>query len=234
VLNENDVKYRLILYFARRGATVWLAHLDNMRLFERAFNRAGWPIAWTEDAFNPRPILVFGLPVGVGIETRRDPVEVTLEQRIELKPMVERLNRSFPRGVEIVDWGEAPDTRKSLMSLVKSADYMIEAPSIGQAFSRTFEGGHPVLISWTRKGRTSQVDIASRIFETYVVKKDSIEFKGGAGSDLHLRVDLLLEALVRDGGLSNDDALGARVVRKRVHCDLLPRCLPGSLDKRLE
>jgi hypothetical protein len=41
----NSEEHRLILYFARRGATVWLAHLDNMRLFERAFNRAGWPIA---------------------------------------------------------------------------------------------------------------------------------------------------------------------------------------------
>jgi uncharacterized protein (DUF2344 family) len=74
--------------------------------------------AWTEDAFNPRPILVFGLPVGVGIETRRDPVEVTLANRIDVEPMILRLNRLFPQGIEIVHWEEAPNTKKSLMSLV--------------------------------------------------------------------------------------------------------------------
>ncbi len=220
VLTQDDGRHRLILYFARRGATVWLAHLDNMRLFERAFNRAGWPIAWTEDAFNPRPILVFGLPVGVGIETRRDPVEVTLEKRIDVDPMIDRLNRSFPPGVEIVEWGEAPDTKKSLMSLVKAADYTIEAPSIGQVFSRTFAGGRRVVVSWVRKGKTKMIDIAPRIYETYDVACDSISFRGGAGSDLHLRVDLLLDALVRDGGLSKGDALGARIVRTRVYCEI--------------
>ncbi len=215
-------RQRLILYFARRGATVWLAHLDNMRLFERAFNRAGWPIAWTEDAFNPRPILVFGLPVGVGIETRRDPVEVTLDSCIEIDSMIEKLNRSFPDGVEIVDWAHAPDTKKSLMSLVKAADYRVEAPSIGQAYVQTFKGGQPVIVPWARKGKVQDVDVASRIFETHEVSGDAIEFKGGAGSSHHLRVDLLLDALVRDGGLSEGDARGARIIRKRVYGDFLP------------
>ncbi|MFY9395266.1 MAG: TIGR03936 family radical SAM-associated protein [Saccharofermentanales bacterium] len=217
----NSEEHRLILYFARRGATVWIAHLDNMRLFERAFNRAGWPIAWTEDAFNPRPILVFGLPVGVGIETRRDPVEVTLANRIDVEPMILRLNRLFPQGIEIVHWEEAPNTKKSLMSLVKAADYRIEAPMIGQSYSLTFGGGRRVVVPWTRKGRTREIDITSRIFETYNICNDSIEFMGGAGSDLHLRIDLLLDALVRDGKLAREDALGARIIRKRVHCDFL-------------
>jgi len=189
-MTENSGENRLILYFARHGATAWIAHLDNMRLFERAFNRAGWPIAWTEDAFNPRPILVFGLPVGVGIETRRDPVEVTLKNRIDVEPMILCLNRSFPQGIEIVHWEEAPNMKRSLMSLVKAADYRIEAPMIGPAYSLTFGGGRRVIVPWTRKGRTREIDISSRIFETYNIDNDSIEFKGGAGSDLHLRIDL--------------------------------------------
>lgn len=212
---------RLILYFARRGATAWLAHLDTMRLFERAFNRAGWPVAWTEDAFNPRPMLVFGLPVGVGIETRLDPVEVTLECRIDVEPMIGALNRSFPDGIEIVHWEKAPDTGKSLMSLVRAADYRIEAPLIGPAYSRTFAEGCAVLVPWIRKGKTVEVDLSSRVIETYDVCTDTVSFKGGAGSDLHLRIDLLLDALVRDGGLAQEDALGARIIRERVYFDLL-------------
>ena len=71
------VKERIRLAYERQGSAVWLGHLDMMRLFERAFSRANWPLSWTEDAFNPRPEIVFALPVAVGIETRSDPLEVS-------------------------------------------------------------------------------------------------------------------------------------------------------------
>ncbi len=213
---------RVIVYFARHGATVWLAHLDNMRLFERALNRAKWPVAWTEDAFNPRPMLVFGLPVGVGIETRRDPVEVTLERQIDMIMAVQSLNDSLPQGVQIVHWEKAPDTKKSLMALVNAADYRIEAPHIGQAYIKAFSHRDAVVVSWTKKGKTKEIDLLPRILETHKVETHSILFKGGAGSSNHLRIDLFLEALVRDGGLDREDALGSRIIRERVYGDLLP------------
>ena len=204
---------RVLLFFARQGAAAWIAHLDTMRLFERAFNRAQWPVAWTEDAFNPRPMLVFGLPAGVGIETRRDPLEVTLETPVDMNCSVEKLNRLLPPGVEVVAWGEAPATKKSLMSLVKAADYLIEAPEICRAFEKTFSSRPSVIVPWARKGQVKEINLTPRILDARKITDDTLCIKAGAGSENHLRVDLLLEALVRDGGLSNESAAGARIIR---------------------
>ena len=40
--------------FQKTGNAVYISHLDLMRLFQRAFKRAGLPLTHTQ-GFNPRP-----------------------------------------------------------------------------------------------------------------------------------------------------------------------------------
>ena len=40
--------------FEKTGNAVWISHLDLMRLFQRAFKRAGLPLTHTQ-GYNPRP-----------------------------------------------------------------------------------------------------------------------------------------------------------------------------------
>ena len=63
--------------FERHGATAYIGHLDLMKVFERALKRADLPLLYTQ-GYNPRPMLVFALPLGVGIETSGDYVDVSL------------------------------------------------------------------------------------------------------------------------------------------------------------
>ena len=42
----------LRLLFEKMGNAVWISHLDLMRLFQRAFKRAGLPLTHTK-GFNP-------------------------------------------------------------------------------------------------------------------------------------------------------------------------------------
>lgn len=214
-------KLRIMLFYERRDAAAWLAHLDMMRLFERSFNRAAWPLSWTEDAFNPRPEIVFALPVGLGIETRRDPLEVKLVlpgQAFLPDQALKRLNESFPAGVKVVDWAEREPGSPSLMAAVTAARYRIEAEGIGAAFSRTFSGG-PVELVRQRKKKQVTVDLAPRLLSYESCGPDCVSLVGGAGSTGHLRLDLLLEALVLYGGLSEEAASGARLVRLAVFLD---------------
>ncbi len=211
---------RVLLFYERRDAAAWLAHLDTMRLFERAFSRARWPLAWTEDAFNPRPQIVFALPVGVGIETRRDPVEVGLsDTAFELSAAVDCLNHTLVDGVRIVEAGWADDAGPSLMARVSGARYRLEAGGIEQAFRTTFRPGREVVMTRQRKGRRTSVELSSKLFAFEGVSSDAVILTAGAGSCGHLRIDLLLEALVRDGGLTREAALGVRVVRLEVLLD---------------
>ncbi len=214
-------KRRVMLFYERRDAAAWLAHLDMMRLFERSLSRADWPLSWTEDAFNPRPEIVFALPVGLGIETRRDPLEVTLApHRQDFLPdrALIRLNESLPAGVKVVDWKEGDPGSQSLMARVTAACYRLEARAVGPAFDRTFGGG-PVEVVRQRKKKQVTVDLAPRILAFEACGQDCVILTAGAGSTGHLRLDLLLEALVLYGGLDPQAALGARLVRLSVFLD---------------
>lgn len=216
------VKERIRLAYERQGSAVWLGHLDMMRLFERAFSRANWPLSWTEDAFNPRPEIVFALPVAVGIETRSDPLEVSLHQDqadFDLEEGLAALNRTLPQGVRIVSSLKLEDVRGSLMAKVRAARYQLEAPGIGEAFRAVFKEGQPVLVTRIHKRKKQTIDLTPRLISLDDWDHDRLVFTGGAGSTGHLRLDLLLEALVQYGGLDQEAAQGARIVRLAVLLD---------------
>ena len=56
------------LVFEKTGNAVWISHLDLMRLFQRAFKRAGLSLKHTQ-GFNPRPSVSIALPLSVGVES---------------------------------------------------------------------------------------------------------------------------------------------------------------------
>ncbi|MFA5585789.1 MAG: TIGR03936 family radical SAM-associated protein [Saccharofermentanales bacterium] len=215
----------LLLFYHREGAASWLAHLDTMRLFERSLGRASWPLSWTEDAFNPRPEIVFALPVGVGIETRRDPVQVTLTTDrgdFQAQEAVQALNDAFPPGFEVVDYCFCPPGGRSLMARVSAARYRIDAPGIGPAWQAVFLSGQPVLVEHLSKRKRTMIDLAPRLRSLDLLEEDSLILTAGAGSSDHLRIDLVLDALTRYGGLQPAAAQGARIIRLEVILDPEP------------
>ena len=47
------------LLFSKTDDAVWMSHLDLMRLFQRAFKRAGLPLTHTQ-GYNPSPVRRYG------------------------------------------------------------------------------------------------------------------------------------------------------------------------------
>ena len=66
------------LLFEKTGNAVWMSHLDLMRLFQRAFKRAGLLLKHTQ-GFNPRPSVSIALPLSVGVESRCELLDFDLE-----------------------------------------------------------------------------------------------------------------------------------------------------------
>ena len=54
--------------YTRDASLQYIAHLDMLRLFERALRRSELPVAHTQ-GFNPRMKLVFGLPMSIGLSS---------------------------------------------------------------------------------------------------------------------------------------------------------------------
>ena len=66
------------LLFEKTGRSVWISHLDLMRLFQRAFKRAGLKLKHTQ-GFNPRPSVSIALPLSVGLESQCELLDFDLE-----------------------------------------------------------------------------------------------------------------------------------------------------------
>ena len=90
------------LVFEKKGRAVWISHLDLMRLFQRAFQRAGLTLKHTQ-GFNPRPSVSIALPMSVGVESGCELLDFELET--EMPPLAEmrrKLNDALVEGVKVL------------------------------------------------------------------------------------------------------------------------------------
>lgn len=88
------------LLFEKTGSAVWMSHLDLMRLFQRAFKRADFPLKHTQ-GFNPRPSVSIALPLSVGIESRCELLDFELDgSNASCEEIMDRLNKKLVEGVK--------------------------------------------------------------------------------------------------------------------------------------
>lgn len=88
------------LLFEKTGTAVWMSHLDLMRVFQRAFKRAGLPLTHTK-GFNPRPSVSIALPLSVGVESRCELLDFDLEgEPVPEEEILRRLNACLVPGVK--------------------------------------------------------------------------------------------------------------------------------------
>jgi len=93
----------LRLLFEKKGNAVWISHLDLMRLFQRAFQRAGLPLTHTQ-GFNPRPSVSIALPLSVGTESGCELLDFALDNgTYTLEEIKTRLNSCLVSGVRVLD-----------------------------------------------------------------------------------------------------------------------------------
>jgi radical SAM-linked protein len=112
------------LRFAKRGPVRLVSHHDLMRCLERTLRRAEIPMARSQ-GFNPRPRLVFPLALALGIEGRREVLELELSEPMEPAEVLRRLTEQAPAGFDFLE-AEAATGRSSQ---VEAVSYEVEIPA---------------------------------------------------------------------------------------------------------
>ena len=90
------------LRFAKRGDLRLVSHHDLMRCLERLLRRAAIPVAHSQ-GFNPRPKVVFAQAMALGIEGRREVLDIDLAEPLEPSEVLERLAAAAPPGLEFLE-----------------------------------------------------------------------------------------------------------------------------------
>lgn len=111
--------------FKRENRLRFISHLDQQRLFQRAFRRAAIPIAYSS-GFNPHPKLSFALAMSVGMVSDGEYGDVVLAETMDLKVFLEKLNAALPEGIHVVEAQVLPPKAPSLTASLKSCTYRVQ------------------------------------------------------------------------------------------------------------
>lgn len=93
------VKLRLV--FSKNGRAVYISQLDLMRTLQRAFQRAGYPLKYSE-GYNPHPLLSVALPMSVGISSECEILDFKMDKApSDLAHAAQSISNALPEGLEI-------------------------------------------------------------------------------------------------------------------------------------
>ena len=88
------------LLFEKTGESIYISHLDLMRVFQRAFRRAGLLLRHSQ-GFTPRAIVSIALPLALGTESRCELLDFELQEAGTVTP--EQLNAVLPAGIRVLE-----------------------------------------------------------------------------------------------------------------------------------
>ena len=115
--------------FAKYGAVKFIGHLDVLRYFQKAVRRSGLKIAYSQ-GFHPHQIMSFASPLGVGITSEGEYMDMELTADYTPQEIVEALNTAMVEGFTVLSARILPEPengrkRETAMSLVTAADYYV-------------------------------------------------------------------------------------------------------------
>jgi radical SAM-linked protein len=113
---------RLRLRFSKGERLKYISHLDLARTWERAFRRAGLPVAYSQ-GYNPRPRYQLAAALPVGVTGRSEYLDLWLTDALEPGDLQARLQPCLPPGLEVLHV-EVTDLRgPALQSQTRAAEY---------------------------------------------------------------------------------------------------------------
>ncbi len=116
---------RIRLKFGKKGPARFISHLDLARALERALNRSGLPVAYTQ-GYNPRPRLQFASALPLGFTSDCELADVWLEGEVDPTRAQEQLGPTMPPGLPLYDVWEAPLNAPAMQAALAEAVYEVD------------------------------------------------------------------------------------------------------------
>ncbi|MFA5309205.1 MAG: TIGR03936 family radical SAM-associated protein [Dehalococcoidales bacterium] len=116
---------RLRIRFSRGEELKYISHLDLIRLWQRALNRAGMPLSYSK-GFNPHPQISVAQALAMGVTSDAELMDIFLDKFVSPHTFTAAIDRQLPRGVSLDGVYNTPLIMPSLQSQVRQAEYKVE------------------------------------------------------------------------------------------------------------
>ena len=164
------------ILFEKKGNAIWISHLDLMRLFQRAFKRAGLPLTHTQ-GFNPRPSVSIALPLSVGVESCCELLDFDLDgDKVANRIVRGKLNDYLLPGIRVIKVYDNGQKIKNLALLdtIVTLEYDKGIPEDAVSKLQAFFGQDEILVEKKTKSNGIQdQNIVPMIRSLEVVQEDA-------------------------------------------------------------
>jgi radical SAM-linked protein len=205
------------LRFAKQGDFRLVSHHDLLRCLERTLRRAQIPMALSQ-GFNPRPKIVFALALALGIEGRREVVELELAEPLEPAEVLERLAAVSPPGLNWLEVQAVAPGRSA--PRVDAVQYVMEVPldrlDAARAHLATFLASARWPYTRRRDDRDIAIDVRPFVLGAELDPLGVLRFQMKMTPNGSARPEEVIDTL----GLS--DLLGQGTVLVRTEVELAP------------
>ncbi len=203
--------------FAKTGVMKYVGHLDLMRYFQKAIRRSKLPIKYSE-GFNPHQIMSFAAPLGVGITSDGEYMDIELTDFVEPTVARDALQETMVEGMDILFFRYLPDGAGNAMASLVASDYtlMYKHPEnfffsleeLLNAKQKFFDEAEEIrVVKKTKKGER-ELDLKPLIYDFQISEADgNIQFYlfVSTGSKDNIKPELVLEHFFATLGAEVDE-----------------------------
>lgn len=204
---------KIRIRFRKYGLMKFIGHLDIMRFFQKAIRMSGIDICYSE-GFSPHQIMSFAAPLGVGLTSDGEYLDIEVHTSPSSKEAVAALNAVMPEGMEITGYVQLPEQSKTAMSIVSAADYeiwykqeeempqkLLEYEALKRMLQEFFEKPDEVLVTKKTKKSEKVMDLKKLVYDFCILPPQERFFDRPAfylnvctGSTDNIKPELVLEA----------------------------------------
>ena len=197
---------KIRIRFSKHGSVRFIGHLDIMRYFQKAIRRAGIPVSFSQ-GYHPHQLLTFASPLGVGMESSGEYLDIEVEECSSIEELQEALEAQMAEGIDVLSARILPEHAANAMSIVAAADYRLGWPQnmpctadeLAQLAAQfTAQDSIPILKKTKKHERV--VDIRPMIYDLRA-EGSSLYLRCASGSEANLKPQQLLETMLQSGGL---------------------------------
>ena len=211
---------RLRIKFKKYGPIRFIGHLDVMRFFQKAIRRAGIDVAYS-NGFSPHQLMAFAAPLGVGLASNGEYMDIEINSMVSCQDIRERLNHVSVPGIEVLSVKQLPDSAENAMAGGAAAAYTVrfregKNPKADiSALLPDFLSREQIPITKKTKKGTREVDLKEGIYR--LSYEDGVFFMiVDASSGGNIKPVQIMEALLLQAGETlQENALA--VTREEVY-----------------
>lgn len=192
-------KYRLT--FSKTGYAKYVSHLDLMRMFQRAFQRAELPITYSQ-GFNPHQKISIAFPLPLGTTGTREYMDIELDTELSHDELISRLNSALPPDIKVSE-SKIPQTKtSSLQRAVYSMEIELknEVAELNNKIVALLSANEIVVEKKTKRG-VSETNIKPSIIDFEVAcadnKKTELKLVLSCEDGASLKASVVADAMVR-------------------------------------